>query len=320
MKLSIIIVSWNVRQDVLDCLRSIRQNPLSKAFEVILVDNASSDGTVEAVRRGFPETAVIANADNRGFAAANNQALTVAEGEYLLLLNPDTLVHRHSLDLLIRYMESHPDVGACGPRLLNSDGTTQLSVRHFPSIRAALYRHSSLRYLGLFRGEYRRSLMKDFGHDERTDVDVVKGAALLVRRSVIDQIGLLDEAFFMYYEEADLCLRIRKAGWRIVFLADAVVTHTGGRSSDKAGMDRRIMRLRSLVMFVSKHRGRPTTVLFVCVLAPTLLLRYLGDLIAGICTFLYAAALRRQALRERSATKVKDAAFLLRKWPWRLPA
>jgi len=320
MKLSIIIVSWNVEADVLDCLRSIRQNPPSEPFEVILVDNASSDGTVEAVRRDFAETVVIANAGNRGFAAANNQALAVAKGQYLLLLNPDTLVHPHALDLLVEYVESHPDVGACGPRLLNRDGTTQLSVRHFPSIRASLYRHTSLRYLGLFRGQYKKALMKDFSHDRRMDVDIVKGAALIVRRSVIDRIGPLDEAFFMYYEEADLCLRIRKAGWRVVFLADAVVTHTGGRSSDKAGMDRRIMRLRSLVMFIGKHRSRLTTVLFVCVLAPTLLLRYLGDLIAGICAFLYAKVMRRQALRERSAAKIKGAAFLLWKWPWRLPA
>jgi len=318
MKLSIIIVSWNVREDVLDCLRSIGRNPATDPFEVILVDNASSDGTVEEVRATYADVTVVANTENRGFAGANNQALDVAKGEYLLLLNPDTLVHPGALDLLLRFMDSHPDVGACGPRLLNSDGTTQLSVRHFPTIRAALYRHSALRYTRLFRSEYERSLMKDFGHDVQTDVDVVKGAALMVRLSVLERVGCLDEVFFMYYEEADLCLRIQKAGCRVVFLPEAQITHTGCRSSDKAGIERRIMRLKSLVTFMGKHRSRLTVAAFVCVLAPTLLIRYLCDLTGATCTFAYAVLLRRRALRQRSAEKIRAAAILLWKWPWRL--
>jgi len=318
MKLSIIIVSWNVEEDVLDCLRSIAENSPSEPFEVIVVDNASSDGTVAALRRDFPDATVVANTENRGFAGANNQALAMAKGQYLLLLNPDTVVHLRALDLLIRFMDSHQDVGGCGPRLLNSDGTTQLSVRHFPTFRAALYRYSALRYLRLFRGEYRRSLMKEFGHDRQRDVDIVKGAALMLRQSVIDQIGPMDEGFFMYYEEADLCLRIRKAGWRIVFMPEALVTHTGGRSSDQAGIERRIMRLKSLVTFFGKHRCRVGTVLFVGVFAPALLVRYVCDLSAGICAFLYAVAARRKALRERSVAKVRGSAVLLWKWPWRL--
>jgi len=318
MRLSIIIVSWNVKEDVLDCLRSIRQHPLPEPFEVLLVDNASTDGTERAVREEFPEVSVIANGRNMGFATANNQALIVAKGEYLLLLNPDTIVHPNALDLLVRFMDSHEDVGACGPRLLNSDGTTQSSVRRFPSFRAALYRHSAFRYLRLFRGAYARFLMKDFGHETQIEVDVVKGAALMVRRSVLEEIGLMDEDFFMYYEEADLCYRIKEALWRIVFLPEALITHTGGRSSDKAGIRRRVMRLRSLVTFFAKHRGPVATGLFVSVFAPALLVRHVCDLTAGACAFLYGMATCREDLRERAAAKVKAAALLLWMWPWRL--
>ena len=132
MKLSIIIVSWNVRDELLDCLRSIEQNRPSHSYEVIIVDNASTDGTIDAVQKDFSEVKSIANTENRGFAAANNDGVEHSRGEYILFLNPDTVLHPHSLDVLIEFMDIHEDAGACGPKLLYSDGTIQPSTRRFP--------------------------------------------------------------------------------------------------------------------------------------------------------------------------------------------
>ena len=133
MKLSIVIVSWNVREDLIRCMRSIDENKPSCAFEIIIVDNASTDGTVDMIKNCFSELKLITNQQNRGFAAANNQAIEQSQGEYVLLLNPDTIIHPKSLDILVEFMDSNEDVGACGPKLLNSDGSNQDSVRCFPS-------------------------------------------------------------------------------------------------------------------------------------------------------------------------------------------
>jgi hypothetical protein len=128
MRLSILIVSWNVRQDIVNCVRSIEQDPPQAEFEIIVIDNASEDGTVEVLRHDFPQVTLIANDENHGFAAANNQGIAGSRGEYVLLLNPDTILHPHSLDTLCAFLDGHPDVGACGPRLLNEDGTLQPSA------------------------------------------------------------------------------------------------------------------------------------------------------------------------------------------------
>ena len=133
MKLSIIIVGWNVEFDLVQCLTSLRENRPSNPFETIVVDNNSSDDTVAVVKEKFPEVTVIANQYNRGFAAANNQGIEISSGEYVLLLNPDTIVHPKALDILVKLLDEHPDVGACGSKLLNDDGTVQASVRRFPT-------------------------------------------------------------------------------------------------------------------------------------------------------------------------------------------
>lgn len=195
MKLSVIIVSWNVREELIDCLRSLRENRPRDKFEVIIVDNSSTDSTAEAVKRSFPHLRLIANSVNRGFAAANNQGIKEAQCEYVLLLNPDTIVRPKSLNILIKFMDENKDVGACGPKLLNENDTTQPSTRRFPTFRAALYRHTIFRSIGIFRKQYRRWLMKDFGHDEQMDVDQLVGAVFMTRRSIIDQLGAMDEQF-----------------------------------------------------------------------------------------------------------------------------
>lgn len=318
MRLSIIIVSWNVREDLVRCIQSIEENRPFAEFKIIVIDNASSDGTVAHIKQHFPEVTVIANKENRGFAAANSQGIKKARGQYLFFLNPDTIVHTLSLDVLMNFMDGNSDAGACGPKLLNDDGTTQPSVRRFPTFRGALYRHTVFRFLGIFRSEYKKWLMKDFNYDSEMDVDEVTGAALMVRRSVIDRIGGMDESFFMYYEEVDLCYRIKQSGWRTVFVPDAVVTHLGGRSASQISVMSRILMLTSLLIFFRKYRGKLATGFFSCVFKPAIILRDVCNVAIGAVTFIFATVASNNRKREKAAAKVKNSAILLRKYSWKL--
>jgi len=317
MKLSIIIVSWNVKDDLSRCLASLKENRPSVPFEVIVIDNRSSDGTVDMVRQEYPDVVVIGNHENKGFARANNQGIKQSRGQHVLLLNPDTIVPPGSLDRLVAFLDSNPDVGACGPKLLNADGSTQASVRRFPTYRAALYNQTICRVMGLFRSQYRKWMMKDFGHDRQMDVDQIMGAAMLIRHSVIDDVGGMDENFFMYYEEVDLCYRIKKLGWRIVFFPGAVITHLGGRSSSQVPW-KRIMVLTSLITFFRKHHGKFSASLFTVALKIGAILRHIFYLITGIFAFALAFV-RGDNKRKRDAMeKINLNRLLLMKYTWRV--
>ncbi len=317
MKLSIIIVSWNVKDDVLACLSSLRQNPLSPPFEQIVIDNNSSDGTADFVKQNYPEVTLIANQDNLGFAKANNQGIALAAGRYVLLLNPDTIVHPGSLDILVKFLDDNPDVGACGPKLLNNDGSPQASVRRFPTFRGVLYSHTVCRLLGLFRTQHREWMMRDFGYDKQTDVDQIMGAAMMVRNSAIEEVGHLDGDFFMYFEEVDWCYRIKQAGWRIVFLPDAVLTHLGGRSSSQAPL-KRIMMLKSLLAFFRKHRRASAACAFTITFKFALILRNICHFVIGIFTYIFAAVIMDARRRENAAKRVKLHSLLLSKYLWHI--
>ena len=318
MKLSIIIVSWNVKDDLLRCLASLKENAPSEPFEQIVVDNMSSDETVNTVRRQYPEVTIIENAENRGFAKANNQGMERANGEYVLLLNPDTIVHPGSLDLLIRFLDENPDVGACGPKLLNADGSAQRSVRRFPTFRGVLYGHTVCRLLGLFRSEHRKWMMKDFAYDRQLDVDQVSGAAMIVNRSVIDEVGCMDERFFMYYEEVDLCYRIKQRGWRVVFLPDAVITHLSGRSAKQIRLKRRLMMFKSMMLFFRKHRNKYAAAIFSVVFKFAVILRNILHLVIGVFTYLIALITMDRARKKHAAEKTVKCSLLLSKYLWRI--
>ena len=313
MTLSIIIVSWNVRWDLTDCLKSINKYLPNTSFEVIVVDNASTDRTLEAIKTDFPEVITIANSENRGFAAANNQGIEISRGEYILLLNPDTILHMDSLKTLIEFMDKNKDVGICGPKLLNEDGSTQQSAREFPSYRGALYRFTFLKYFKIFKNSYRSWLMRDFDHKSQRDVDQLMGAALLVRKSIMNKIGGFDEDFFMYYEEVDLCYRIKQCGWRIVFLPQACVTHLGGRSSQQISTAKRIMMLRSLLKYFRKNHGIRITFFFNCVFKPGIILREVVDLTINISTYFFSLLLLDKGRSMKIGKKiVSSTVFLLR--------
>lgn len=245
--LSVVIVSWNTALLLADCLRSIPGGARDLAYEVIVVDNASTDGSADLIATEFPDVKLIRNRDNVGFARGNNQGTAISTGRYVLLLNSDTIVKPHALANLVQYMDQHSEVGAVGPRLLTAHSEPQAF---------AFGGDPSLGYL-IKRGLYRLLLRRPI-HDWHTTqiqaVDWVSGACLLVRRAVIDQVGGLDENIFMYFEDTDWCKRIRAAGWKIYFNPQIEIIHLGGQSLKQNPAARRGY-YRSLDYYYGKHFG-----------------------------------------------------------------
>jgi len=232
MLLSICIVNWNTRDDLRRCLASLPAGASAVSLETFVVDNASSDDSVRMVAQEFPQVRVIENPENQGFARANNLAIREAHGDYVLLLNPDTLVQPGAFDRLVEGMEAHPRAGIGGAKLLNGDGSLQYSCRHFPTFTAGIFRNTIIGRLFGGHSTVRDYLMVDFDHASITEVDWVSGAALCIRRACLEQIGLLDDIYFMYCEDVDWCYRAHQAGWQVLYLPDAVITHLIGKSSD----------------------------------------------------------------------------------------
>jgi GT2 family glycosyltransferase len=318
LKLSIIIVNWNVCELLEACLASIFTHSPSAPFEVIVVDNASSDDSVSMVQTKFPDVTVIRNLDNPGFAAANNQGIKAARGEYTMLLNPDTLVHADALDVMIREMDAEPSVGACGPKIINPDGSIQQGPGELPSLRSLLYSKTIFRKTGLFRKHYlelkKRSC--DLKISGRGFINKLSGAAAMVRSEVFDQVGLLDESFFLYYEDTDLFYRIVRAGWRPLYLPEAVVTHIGGQSSEKFSVQTKILLYRSLFRFLRKHFGVYKTFFFSLVFKPAFFLRVIDDLSEGVFLFIINVLLRNRRRADKNVQKMKEAFTILRKHTW----
>lgn len=253
--LSIVIVSWNVCDLLRQCLSSIRVARSSLGVEVIVVDNVSTDGSVEMVRAEFPHVHLISNTENRGFPAANNQGIAVAQGRYVLLLNPDTEVVGDGLATMVAYADAHPGVGVVGPQLLSADGSVQSSRRRFPTLAAAFFESTWLQPHAP-KGMLARYYVEDQPDDAILDVDWVKGAALMARREAIRQVGPMDEGYFMYSEELDWCRRFREADWRVVYLPTAQIVHHEGKSSEQVVPARHIHFQSSKVRYFRKYHGR----------------------------------------------------------------
>lgn len=254
--LRICIVNWNAQDDLRACLESLPAAATRHRLAIIVVDNASTDGSAEMVAHDFPGVCLLRSAKNEGFSAANNRALACLDAPYALLLNPDATVAPGALDALLDFADAHPDAGIIGPKVLNPDGSLQYSCRRFPTFAAGLFRNV---YLGrLFPGNRPAAdyLMQDFDHAAVRDVDWVSGCALLIRRTCLQEIGPLDaQTFFMYCEDMDWCLRAGAAGWRVVYFPDAVVFHAIGRSSDRAAERMIVEHHRSMWRFYRKHRA-----------------------------------------------------------------
>jgi GT2 family glycosyltransferase len=250
---SIIIVNWNTRDILRDCLSSVFKQTKGIEFEVILVDNASTDGSAEMVRVEFPKVILIVNSTNRGFAVANNQGLGIAEGRYVLLLNSDTIVISDALTKVVAFADAHPQVAVVGCRILNSDGTLQQTCFMFPSVLNMLLSTTYLYKLFPRSRFFGREQMTWWNRDNTMEVDVVTGCFMLVRREAIDQIGLLDEQFFMYAEETDWCYRFKKAGWNVLFTPNAQIIHFGRQSSKQVPFEMTLQLKGSILRFIDKH-------------------------------------------------------------------
>jgi GT2 family glycosyltransferase len=252
MDLSVIIVSYNVANFLTGCLTSIYRAASRTSFEVLVVDNASTDGSAQMVRDEFPQAILLANESNYGFARANNQALRMSKGRYCLLLNPDTLVNPGSLDEMVEFMDHRPDVGASGCQLIGPDGAIQPSGRRFPSLLAVLLRGTRLHRL--CNKPVTRYLMADWDHSSVREVDWVLGACLLLSRKALEDVGLLDEGFFLYYEDIDLCYRLKARGWKVYYNPQIQVVHYYQRASAQGIPNRLTLEhIKSIFRLFKKH-------------------------------------------------------------------
>lgn len=308
--LSVIIVSYNTRSMTQDCLQTLYAGLGSLTAEVFVVDNASADGSPAAIREAFPQVRLIENTGNTGFGAANNQAMAEARGEFFLLLNSDAFPQKEAIPALVTYLQNHPKAAAAGPRLLNADGSLQLSCFRFPSpagvwlenlwISALLPNHPTLGY-------YRR-----WAHDRERNVDFVIGACLLVRRKAYEQVGGFDDSFFMYQEETDWQRRMHDHGWQIGFTPSAVVTHLGGASgtSEKARINGHFFD--SMDHYLRKHYGLPG-------LLSLRLAMFIGCFLRMILWTGVAAAVPRRRTVARSKIRLMSWLCVRSATRWRFP-
>ena len=265
--------------------------------EVIVVDNASADDSVAMLAQDFPWVQVIANPDNRGFTRANNQGLAASRGRYVLFLNPDTELAPDALNLLLNFAEAHPQVGVAGPQLRYGDGSLQSSRRRFPTL-ATFFLESTIVQRWWPRNRVlSRYYALDLPDDATSQVDWVVGACMLVRRAVLERIGGFDEGFFMYSEELDLCRRVVDAGWQVVYLPAAVVTHFEGKSSEQVVAARHIRFHSSRVRYVRKYHGRLAAALVRSFLLLTFVYQWLEEAVKWLAGFVLPGQRVQQAMR-----------------------
>jgi hypothetical protein len=253
LALSICMVNWNTRDHLRECLQSIATYPPGRPHEIIVVDNASSDGSADMLARDFPQARLIANTKNEQYARANNQAIRASSGDMILLLNSDVRMLEGTIDRLLAFMDDNPAAGACAPKLIYPDGRLQRSVRSFPTPGALL-----ADLVGLARlfprsetlGCYRLTF---WDYDSVREVDQPMASAFVIRRRALLQVGLFDEQFPLFFNDVDLCYRLRKAAWRIYFVPHARAIHHVGASTSQAWRQALRMSQEGLLRFYRKH-------------------------------------------------------------------
>ena len=251
--MSIVLVCWNNKAYLDPCLKSLYEGGLKSSFDVVVVDNGSTDGSQQMLAEKYPDVMLIQNEGNVGLGKASNQGIEATNGRYVLLLNNDTLVNGPALDVLVEYLDAHPEAGASAGKLLNPDGSFQSGFAPFSTL---LEEFLIVTHIGE---------MLWLGYPSHGDSNEIKAtgwmssACLLVRRAALDQIGLLDEGYFIYGDEADLQYRLNKAGWKVVFLPNSSIIHFGGRSMDR--WKRRKMVYRGKMMFYKKNYSFLSTLL-----------------------------------------------------------
>lgn len=253
-ELSIVIVNYRVKNLLKKCLTSISQSKEKLNHEIIVIDNNSKDGSVELLKKDFPEVELIENPLNRGFSFACNQGIKESTGKYVLFLNPDTLFPETGFQKLIDFMDATPKAGICGPKMIDACGNLLYSCRSFPTFLTSISSSQSLLERFFPRNPLsRRYLLKDLNHSQIQEVDWVSGSCLLARKKVLDQIGFLDEAYFIYVEDVDLCYRAQKAGWRVFYFPKVAFVHQVGKSTSQDKLKSQLQHHRSMWIFFKKH-------------------------------------------------------------------
>jgi GT2 family glycosyltransferase len=255
--LSVVIVSWNVKEQLKACLQSLYEHTQGISFEVFVVDNASQDGSPEMIEAEFPKVQLLRNPANVGFARANNQAIMLSKGRYILLLNPDALLQDDAPSQMVSFLDYNPDIGVLGCKVLTAEGKIDIRcARRFPTLLGELFELTRLSYRFPHSRLFGDYLMTYWDHGDSREVDALSGACLVVRRAAIEQVGLLDENFFLYGEDLDWCYRFKKAGRKVFYYSEAVIIHLGSQSTQQIRGEMGLERFRSRYKFFRKHRGK----------------------------------------------------------------
>jgi len=256
--ISFSITNYNTKDFLGSCIDSVINGVKEHSNEIIVVDDASSDGSAAMIREKFPQVKIIENEINMGYVKSNNIGIRASSGRYIMSLNSDTVVLDGSIDKIIRFLDNNPNAGAAGPKLLNSDGSIQLQARRgFPTPINSLFYFSGLSRLFLnnkLMGGYLLTYLDD---KATTEVDSLCGAAMIVKRDVIDKVGLMDESYFMYGDDIDWCYRMKQAGWKVYYLPEAEIIHYGGRGGSRRQSYRNIFEFhRAMAVFYNKHYAK----------------------------------------------------------------
>jgi GT2 family glycosyltransferase len=314
---SVIIVSWNAREYLTQCLATLTTGACRYPMEIIVVDNASSDGSADVVASMYPSVRIIRNSKNLGFAKANNIGISTSSGKYICLINSDVEVLTGCITQLVDYCDAHAETGMAGPRIIGSDGKLQRSCRGFPSLWNMLCRALALDSLfprfKLFTGY----LLRHWPQDCLRRVDILTGCFWVVRREALNEVGLLDEIFFMYGEDMDWCKRFRDKGWAVAFVPSAEAIHYGGASSSNAPVRFYIERHRADLQYWRKHHSRASGVCYFGISCLHLLVRGIGYSLAFLLHSQGRSGYRYKAARSFGCLKWMCWGGI-KQWPWML--
>ncbi len=305
--LSIIIVNWNTKALLLECLNSLSNQQSIYQTEIIVVDNASTDGSTEAVTAHYPHLKLIKNNFNMGFGRANNIGIKNSLGRYVCLLNSDARVLPNCFNYLIEFMDKNETVGISGPKTLSPDLSIQDTCRNFPSLwntlSCALYLDKILSKYDFFSAEH----MFFFDHNTIRKVDGLAGCCLTIRRNALDQVGLFDEQFFIYFEETDLCKRFRNAGWDIIFFPDAVIIHHHAASASRDPIRFNTEQIKSQMQYWKKHHSKIAVTVFLFIL----LIHHSLRLILRSISYIFAIPAKRVQITDQLSKHYRNLKLIL---------
>ncbi|MDQ1353395.1 MAG: hypothetical protein QG657_3701 [Acidobacteriota bacterium] len=314
---SVVIVNWNTRELLHQTLTTLYKETINTSFETIVYDNGSTDGSVDLIHGEWPQVSLIASPINRGFAVGNNSGFRQCRGRYILLLNSDTIVLASTIKSMTRILDEHPDAGCVGCRHLNGDGSLQRSMDNYPSLLNDFLSYTELHRLNIFQPLLRKKFAWWSDHNASRKVDWVNGACMMVRREVVEQVGGLDEEFFIYAEEIDWCYRMSKAGWNIYFTPEGEIIHLGGKAMDSVPDRRLILKYIGQYRFYRKHYSIWRQFLFRILVAAIAISRMM------LILFLQVTKLLRRSISSTKWEKltqepiVTSPAAMLRVW-WKI--